>query len=213
MAPPPPGTGLIVAYSLNEGTGTTAHDASGNAHNGTLVNGPTWTPGRHGSALRFNGVNNYINLDGLSSTSKTYTFEFWVNRRNENYIFDSNGRDRIVIDFGLWGTADNLSFNDGAWHSVGLVPAGTWHHVALVLDSVSGMATGYVDGIKSGTAPYTGKDLGGSVKIGSYFSGANVFYSGLLDDFRLYTRALSQAEVRSDMNTPVSDGNSSPARH
>ena len=36
---------------------------------------------------------------------------------------------------------------------------------------------------------------------------------GLLDDFRLYTRTLSQAEVRSDMNTPVSEGNSSSTRH
>ena len=209
MAAPPPGTGLIAAYSFNEGSGTIAHDASGNGHNGTLVNGPTWVAGRHGSALSFNGVSNYINLDGLSSASKTYTFEFWVNRRNQNYIFDSNGRDRIVIDCGLWGTTDNLSFNDGAWHSVGLVPAGAWHHVALVLDNASGTATGYVDGIKSGTAPYAGKALGGSVKIGSYFSGAGVFYSGLLDDFRLYARALSQAEIRTDMNTPVTGSNPS----
>jgi hypothetical protein len=213
MAPPPSGTGLIAAYSLNEGAGTTAHDASGNGHNGTLVNGPTWVTGRHGSALSFNGVNNYINLEGLSSSSKTYTFEFWVNRRNQNCIFDSdNGHDRIVIDFGRWGTADNLRFNDGAWHSVGLVPPGAWHHVALVLDSASGWATGYVDGIKSGIAPYTGKNLSGSVKIGLYTSGADVFYSGLLDDFRLYTRPLSQSEIRSDMNTPVSDRNPS-TRH
>ncbi len=212
MAPPPPGTGLLVAYSFDEGAGTTAHDSSGHGHNGTLLNGPTWVAGKHGSALNFNGVNNSVNLDGLSSNSKAYTFDFWVNRRNQNYIFDSNGRDRIVIDFGNWGTIDNLSFNDGAWHSVGLVPAGGWHHVALVLDSASGMATGYVDGIKSGTAPYSGKTIGGSVKIGSYFSGAGSCYSGLLDDFRIYTRALSEAEVRADMNTPVSGGASTSPR-
>jgi len=214
MAPPPPGTGLLVAYSFDEGTGTIIHDVSGNGHNGTLVNGPSWARGKYGSALSFNGANNYLNLDALSSTSKTYTFEFWVKRQNEEYIFDSNnGLDRLVIDFGRYATADSLSLSDGAWHSVGSVPAGAWHHVALVLDSASGMATGYVDGIKSGTAPYAGKNLGGSVKIGSYFTGRDAFYSGLLDDFRLYTRALSQTEVRRDMSTPVSDGNSSSTRH
>ena len=104
MAPPPPGTGLLVAYSFDEGAGTIAHDASGNGNNGTLVNGPTWVAGRHGSALSFNGVNNYINVDELSSTSKTYTFEFWVKRQNQNYIFDSNnGLDRVAIDFGCNG--------------------------------------------------------------------------------------------------------------
>ena len=214
MAPPPPGTGLLVAYSFDEGTGTIAHDASGNGNNGTLVNGPTWTTGRHGSALSFNGVNNYINLDELSSASKTYTFEFWVKRQNQSYIFDiNNGVDRFTIAFGANGMpADALNFSK---HSVGSVPAGAWHHVALVLDGVSGTATGYVDGIKSGTTPYSGETLsgrGGGVKIASYYLGTGYFYAGLLDDFRLYTRALSQAEIRSDMNTPVSNANSSSTR-
>jgi len=215
MAPPPPGTGLLVAYSFDEGSGTIAHDASGNGNNGTLVNGPTWAAGRHGSALRFNGVNNYINLDVLSSTSKTYTFEFWVNRQNQSYIFDSNNiLDRLTIAIGTNNMPpDALIFGS---LSVGSIPVGAWHHVALVLDGVSGMATAYIDGTKSGTAPYTGETLGGrggSVKIGSHFFGIGYFFAGLLDDFRLYTRALSQAEVRSDMNTPVSAGNSSSTRH
>src|SRR2546430_10981071 len=49
-------TGLVAAYSFDEGTGTTVADASGNNHTGTL-SGATWTTaGRDGSALTVNGT-------------------------------------------------------------------------------------------------------------------------------------------------------------
>ena len=52
---------LIAAINLNEGTGTAAADVSGNNHNGTLVNSPTWVAGKYGQAVNFNGTSNYIN--------------------------------------------------------------------------------------------------------------------------------------------------------
>ena len=51
-APP----GLVAAYSFDEGSGSPLNDASGNGHNGT-INGATWTTGRYGGALSFNGIN------------------------------------------------------------------------------------------------------------------------------------------------------------
>ena len=44
-----PGNQLL-AMPLNEGSGTSAADVSGNTHNGTLASGPTWVPGRYGQA-------------------------------------------------------------------------------------------------------------------------------------------------------------------
>src|SRR5689334_18074399 len=51
--------GLVAAYGFDEGSGTTAVDASGNGLNGTLA-GQTWTTGRYGGALAFN--TNYVTV-------------------------------------------------------------------------------------------------------------------------------------------------------
>ncbi len=55
-------TNLIAALHFNEGTGTAAADVSGNNHNGTLTNGPTWTTGKYGQGINFNGTTNYVNI-------------------------------------------------------------------------------------------------------------------------------------------------------
>src|SRR5205823_12374297 len=48
--------GLVAAYGLNEGTGTTTADASGNSNTGTVSN-TTWAAtGKYGKALSFNGT-------------------------------------------------------------------------------------------------------------------------------------------------------------
>ena len=50
---------LVGYWSANEGSGNMTYDLSGNGNNGTLY-GPTWVNSTYGSALSFNGVNNYI---------------------------------------------------------------------------------------------------------------------------------------------------------
>ena len=45
---------------LDENTGTTASDATGNGSTGTLTNGPAWTTGKYGSALSFDNVDDYV---------------------------------------------------------------------------------------------------------------------------------------------------------
>ncbi len=55
-------TNLIAALHFNEGTGTAAADVSGNNHNGTLTNGPTWTTGKYGQGTNLDGTNDYVNI-------------------------------------------------------------------------------------------------------------------------------------------------------
>ena len=57
-----PAPGVVTELHFNEGAGTTTADASGNGHIGTLVNGPTWGPGKYGQGLNFNGTNSYVNI-------------------------------------------------------------------------------------------------------------------------------------------------------
>src|SRR3989344_3375462 len=68
ISKPPSNFGLISYWSMNEGTGIVAGDSSGNGNNGTLINGPTWTNGKLGKALDFDGSNNdYVRIAPGSS--------------------------------------------------------------------------------------------------------------------------------------------------
>ena len=53
--------GLVGYWKFDEGTGTQALDSSGNSNTGTLTNGPTWTSGKVGNAIQFDGSNDYVN--------------------------------------------------------------------------------------------------------------------------------------------------------
>ena len=63
---PPPNQ--VTALSFSEGSGTAAADNSGSGHDGTLVNGPTWTAGKFGNGLSLDGANDY-RLGGQSGHS------------------------------------------------------------------------------------------------------------------------------------------------
>ena len=74
-------TGLVAAYSFNEGSGTTVGDASGAGQHGTTSN-TTWSAsGKYGGALSFNGTSARVNIPNSASLQlKTgMTLEAWVN--------------------------------------------------------------------------------------------------------------------------------------
>ena len=81
-------TGVVTELRFNEGTGTSAADLSGNNHPGTLVNGPTWIPGKQGQAVNLDGDNDYINLadhpNFTLTTTQNYTWSTWVRPNNFN---------------------------------------------------------------------------------------------------------------------------------
>ena len=69
----------VTAYGFNEGTGTTTADASGNGNTGTLTN-VTWTSGRYGSALSFNGTNSWVaaGVAQLPAANAPQTLSWWA---------------------------------------------------------------------------------------------------------------------------------------
>ena len=78
----PPVTGLVAAYGLDAGTGTTITDQSGTGNNGTLTN-TTWagaSAGKYGNALTFNGTNATVTIPDSDSLDLTtgMTLEAWV---------------------------------------------------------------------------------------------------------------------------------------
>ena len=76
----PLASGLVGAWSFNEGSGATARDSSANANHGTLVGPATWDPaGKYGAALSFSGLGGNITVPHASSLnlSSSYTLEAW----------------------------------------------------------------------------------------------------------------------------------------
>ena len=194
-----PTDGLIAWYPLNGNAG----DSSGNNHNGTAI---ATTPaadrfGNQGKAFAFNGTSSAIttgismlnNLTGLTATG-------WINPAalgtrigffGQNDLFEFGFLDSLNMDAWL----DRISMGV-------LVPTDSmldgWHMVSATADSDS--LRFYVDGIiRKSTA--LGAGSFGSTTYEFNIGGAGIFdptgnyFSGSIDDIRIYNRALTQAEI------------------
>jgi hypothetical protein len=207
---------LVAAYSFNEGTGTTLTDHSGNGNNGTLANGPTWTAaGKYSGALNFDGSNDIVNINDSATLDLTagMTLEAWVRPTT-----GTNWRTILMkerpghLTYGLYANTSSPSRPavEVATTSGGNVelrgsaqlPTNAWSHVAATFDGWS--LTLYVNGNQVGSLPASGSlitssnalRIGGNAIWGEYFRGQ-------IDDVRIYNEALTQAQLQSDMNTPV----------
>src|SRR5205807_168539 len=85
-------TKLVDYYRLDEGSGTSTTDSSGNSNSGTLTNGPTYSssvPGALSSdpySLSFNGMNSYVSIPQSSSLNPTsnVTVSLWIDPTRNN---------------------------------------------------------------------------------------------------------------------------------
>jgi hypothetical protein len=82
--------GLVASYSFDEGSGTMLTDSSGNSNDGT-INGATWTTGKYGGGLSFDGIDDFIDLGTFDLTSWNSMSAFaWVK-------FDSLANLQIIL--------------------------------------------------------------------------------------------------------------------
>ena len=206
-------TGLVAAYGFDEGAGTAFADASGNNNAGTVA-GATWAAGRSGSALSFDGINDIATVadSGSLDVSAGMTLEAWV------YLVARTGWRTIAIKerpgnlvYGLYANSDtNRPSGEVATggtvsdaRGTAQLPLTTWTHTAVTYDGATLRL--FVNGVQvrtravSGAIVVSGNPLriGGSSVWGEYFSGR-------IDDLRIYNRAISTAQIQTDMNTPVS---------
>jgi len=213
-APTDPGLAALVAYYPFEGD---AKDIAGKGYNGTLVNDPTFTDSKVGlgRALSLDGVNDFVELPigNLISTLTSATISAWI-----NFATSSTGSWVRVFDFGTGttvymflsprqGTTGTMRFaitttsntGESGVNSPRVLSAG-WHHVAVVIDGTARTLRLYLDGesVASGTTTVLPKDLGVTTQnwLGRSQWSADGYYQGLIDDFRIYNKALSAGEVR-----------------
>jgi hypothetical protein len=212
-------TGLVAAYSFNEGTGTTLTDLSGNNLNGTIVNAAWSSSGKFGGALSFNGTSSYVDLGNPAALQLTgsMTIEAWVKAAatpadDGQIVAKSNGTGwefKTSPDTGPHTFGVGVSGATGSMtqrYSTTARALNTWYHVAGVFDA-SGRTLGiYVNGVLDNgtlrnTVPASQVNASVNVNIGRRTGG--FYFNGLIDEVRIYNRALSGVEIQSDMNTPL----------
>ncbi len=209
-------SGLVAAYDFNEGAGSTAADGSGHGNTGSVV-GATWvTAGQYGGALQFNGVNTSVTVNPLSGeTAGPVTITFWAKPAsvtNNQYVgqgYDGGGLGNtraVVLGYqdGFWNIFNNGYPTGLASDTQMAATAGVWQHVAYTWDGT--VIRGYVNGVQhvnvtAGFAPSIGNVS--TRRFGT--SGSNDYYAGVLDEVRIYGRALTAGEVQADMGTAVTN--------
>ena len=212
---PIPTNQLAAIYLFEEGTGTTTADASWNNNTGTISNAVWTTAGRYGGCLSFDGtgwvtVNDSPSLD----LSNGMTLEAWVYPAGAI----SGWRTFIMKEIADSGTGDNYGYLLAAdpegrptinisttsanyQQAVGqlVLPSNTWTHLAGTYDGTTLRL--YVNGIKVAETPVTGSILTSSdaLRIGGNSIWPE-YFSGRIDDVRIYNQALSQGQIQMNMN-------------
>jgi PKD repeat protein len=209
--------GLVAAYTFAEGTGATTADVSGNGNTGTLAGGTAWsTSGRFGKAASFDGVNDLVSIADAATLDLTsgMTIEAWVNPTV------LSGWRTVALKGMPGGLVYALYAHDGAPRPAGTVntgtadmsamgstalPLSTWTHLAVTFGG--GTLRLYVNGVQVGTRTISGtiRTSGDALTIGGNTVWAE-WFRGLIDEVRIYNRALTQAEIQAGMSQTLGGG-------
>ena len=203
------GAALRAAYGLDDGTGTNALDSSGNNKTGTLIGG-TWTSsGRFGGAVSLSGAGSEVDLPALGNFYKSaFTLEAWVNKQSSKFdsavvgSWTSSGGPMIWADHLSGHYRLTLGTSFSSYLDSGRTPlVGQWQHLAATYDGTT--ARFYIDGTQVATTTFTGNVGDSNIwRIGAYGASPGGFFDGLIDNVRIYDRALTAGEVQTDYASP-----------
>jgi hypothetical protein len=216
-------TGLVGYWPFEEGTGSTTADSSGNGNNGTLVNSPAWStsvpPTKYANthSLTFDGAQSYVTMGNPTQLQITGALSlaawFKTSATLANYrtimskwysggtdgaftlLWTNSGGPTLLVEnsaLQVFGAAAPGVYTDGAWHLV----VGTWDGATTARIYVDGhqvsvtTADASFGPLQSNTDPF---DVGTDNR---YAAGTgDRFFPGSIDEVRVYSRALTAAEV------------------
>ena len=210
---------LVAWWKFDESSGSIAHDSAGN-NDGTLVNGPVWTTGRIDGALRFDGVDDYVEIprnENLDNVAENFTILLWAQPLSTHEI-DSETNDGVNGASGQkhaigpehgddrWGSG-----HAGAGISIGTNGISVYEHAVNYLPPLL-VWPGSVNGIThvavvysnnqprlyvNGELKKTGLKSSKTVHIRPNYIGGHFYdyFNGLIDDIRIYDRPLSAGEI------------------
>lgn len=207
-------------YAFDDGNGYTAADSSGNGNNGTLNGFPDstsqWGPGRIGGALSFNsdGFNTeYVEAPDSPTIEfdqpNAMTVSLWARGsatqvNGAGLVAKGGAASSVQFGFDVFNGAYRFFVRNGSGVGVAvqsaIAPDNRWQFVTGTYSGAASSLKIYVNGVLAGSAtgPTTLQLSSSPLSIGSRFSGTAGYdlpFAGVLDDVRLYNRALSAAQV------------------
>lgn len=210
--------GRVAFWKLDEGSGGTAVD-SAEDHDGNLMNGPQWLVGRFGSALSFDGENDYVLMPfsgGFDFDNRDFSLVVWV--KTEDVY--SQTQDTRIVNYG--GSTYNqymlLCQNDGRVcfyvdagggsknvYTNAAVDDGKWHLIVAIRDNTSNRLKIYFDGEIQNTAIGGAGDLRNKEATRRFVIGrrqkggtgqTHSYFEGVIDEIAVYNRALTDQEAK-----------------
>ena len=211
-APPAP-TGLVAAYGFEEASGANATDSSPAGSTGAISGAIRSTDGRFGRALSFDGVNDLVNVPDANTLDLTtgMTLSAWVRptalgdwrtvvmkSRPGGLAYALYAHTDTNRPAGVIQTASEQDARGGASQ----LPLNAWTHLATTYDGANVRL--YLNGALAATRAATGSI---TVSTGALQIGGNSVWSewfkGLIDEVRVYSRALSADEIAADRDRAV----------
>lgn len=207
--------GPIAHWKLDEASGTTAIDSSGEGKSGTLLHGATWaSDATRGTFVSFDGTDDRIAtlFTYALSNSDDFTWTWWANSSlataNTSIMvgnrYGGSGSESLeFIKFmSQKATFVNGGFSNREDYNYADITNNGWHHYAMVKSGTS--YQWYVDGVAQGapvTINYTETDLlpfniGGDDNDATPGGQEGEHFQGSIDDVALYDRPLTPAEVQ-----------------
>ena len=207
---------ILYYWPLDEGSGAFASDSTGHGNTAAFQGAPEWVAGKYSGALAFDGVNDYLSTALSISVPNFITLSLWFKTTTTTggkligfgntqtgqsgsygrHLYMNNaGKIYFSSDFGGENTISTpFSYNDDCWH-----------HAAATFSSEGMML--YVDGALQASNPAVISSPGGVdgkyCRIGfDNIAGwpsapSSYYFSGQLDDIRVYDIALSASDIAS----------------
>jgi hypothetical protein len=205
---------LVAYWNFDEGSGKTAKDIIGN-HDGTFFGTPTWVQGKFGKSLEFDGKSSYVIVPDAPDLAieTNITFSVWfkptvtINSGNNAWRMLSKNNDYFLLfnyeQLGSlgWLIKDPSGTNHVVHSKTNEWKKDVWYHAAGTFDGKELKI--YVDGAMEASLQWSGK--AGTSKLAIWIGADDVpnYFPGAIDDFRIYKRALSEADVKQAMSGPV----------
>ena len=199
---------LIRSYDVSNmlsypGSGTTLADVSGNAVDGTLVNGVGYN-NSNGGSLVFDGNDDYVSFSSGFSSTDNLTYEAWVNPSNlssSGVILNHDSWSNGYVHFQFMGNLLQFALNgESDKYSTFSFNTNTWYQVAAVYSKSAKTISFYVNGSLTNTENYSNPPAvtNTNLKMGAW--DGSRFFAGKIGLVRIYNSALGASDIQTNFN-------------